>query len=129
MWNCARGLLSENESKFVDVQNYIFKHKPHLFCVTEADLHGPRSRILRRNTFSTDELVEKLHIPGYSLVLPDTWKTYDQARIVVFVSDNIKADVIPQNPNNHDLPLITFDVGLGRAKKTRVNFGICQKDR
>ena len=29
---------------------------------------------------------------------------------------------VPQLPGNSDLPLITLDIGLGRSKKTRVNF-------
>ena len=65
---------------------------------------------------------EKLHIPGYSVILPDSWKKYDQARIVVFISDDIKAVPVPQLPSNSDLPIITLDVGLGRCKKTRVNY-------
>ena len=61
--------------------------------MTEADLHGLRSRITRRKNYSTQDLLEKLYIPGYSITLPDSWKLHDQARLIVYVSDEIKAVV------------------------------------
>jgi hypothetical protein len=33
--------------------------------------------------------VEKLKIEGYSIVFPDTWNRFGQARIIAFVSDEI----------------------------------------
>ena len=124
MWNCGRGLLSETGNKLVDMHRYIEKYKPHLFCIIEADLHGPQSRIHRQKTFTTEELHEKLEIPGYSLILPDTWKCHDQARLIVFVNDEIKAVIVPQAIQYNDLPTVTLVIGMGRAKKTRVNLSL-----
>ena len=86
--------MCENSSKLVDVQSFLEKHKPHLLCITEADIHGPNSRINRRQNFTTEDINEKLKIPDYSIKLPDSWKTHDQARLIVFVSDDIKATIL-----------------------------------
>ena len=123
MWNCGRGLLCDgSDGKMPDVKRNIDRYKPHLFCIVEADLHGSKSRLQRQNTYTTQKLEESLSITGYSIILPDSWYKHDQARLVVFVSDDVKTEIVPQLPDNSDLPCITLDVGLGRAKKTRVNY-------
>ena len=122
LWNCGRGLLTENENKIIDIKRYIEQNKPHLLCITEADLHGPKSRLNCKTVFSTQDIEEKLHITGYSLLLPDTWRHFDQTRLIVFVSDDIKAAVVPQLPANNDLPIMSLDIGLGKSRKTRVNY-------
>ena len=126
VWNCNRGLLCQNgevQPKLVDVKRYIEKHSPHCLGIIETDIHGPRSRVHRRNNLTTEELREKLEIPGYSFFLPETWQHYDQARLVVYVSDQVKATVMKQRPEDYDLPVITLELGLGRGiRKTRVNY-------
>ena len=55
-WNCRRGLLNPDGSqspKINDIQLYLQKHQLHLFGIIESDLHGPRSRIRRKNPLST----------------------------------------------------------------------------
>ena len=126
-WNCNRGLLKANNDvidseKLVDVKLFIQEHKPHIFCVIESDLHGPNSRTYRRNILTTETILDQLKIEGYSLHLPETWYKYDQARLVVYVNDDIKYKKISIDNNINDLPTMTFEVGLGREKKTVVNF-------
>ena len=41
---------------------------------------------------------------------------------MIFVSDEIKAEIVPLPAAYNDLPCITLNVGIGRAKKTRVNY-------
>ena len=72
-WNCRRGLLNPNGSqspKVADIQLYLQKHQLHLFGIIESDLHGPKSTIRRRNPLSTKDVQDKLHIDGYSILLP-----------------------------------------------------------
>ena len=125
-WNCGRALLlgTEAEStKLTDIKQFIEKHEPHLFAVIECDLHGPNTTARNRvTTFSTQEVKDKLHIDGYSIELPDSWEEHHQARILVFISDKIKAKKKTQLASNSDLPILSFEVGLGRERKTNVNF-------
>ena len=53
--------------------------------------------------------------------LPDSWEKHGLARILVYVSDEVRAvrEVLP--PGDSDLPSMTLQVGLGREKKTSVN--------
>ena len=89
-WNCRKKLLNHhiNEtSKFVDVKCFIQKHKPHVFGLIESDLHSPLSNCIRKNKFSTEEVIDELKIDEYSLVFPDTWNHFGQARIVAYVKE------------------------------------------
>ena len=125
-WNCNRGLLKNlqetDSDKLTDIKIFVEEYKPHLLGVIESDLHGPNSRAARNSNFTSDEIQERLKISGYRLELPDTWKTHDQARIIVYISDQIKSKKIDLNNVNFDLPSLTFEIGLGRERKTCVNF-------
>ena len=89
-WNCRRGLLNPDGSqshKITDIQLYLHKHQLHIFGIIESDLHGPNSRVRRRNPLSTKDVHEKLHIDGYYILLPQSWHSHDQARVIVYVKD------------------------------------------
>ena len=63
-----------------------------------------------------------LSVPGYSLEFPRTWDTHGQARLLVYISNEIKY-TRKESPQHHDdLPNITLEVGLGRARKTILNY-------
>ena len=64
----------------------------------------------------------KLNIDGYQIVLPSSWTCHGQARIIVYAKDDIKAKVVHNDLGNSDLPSISLEVGIGREKKTLVNF-------
>ena len=100
--------------KYVEIKEYIQNNNPHLLAIIESDLHGPDTTANRTTTFSTEEIKEKLHIDGYTIELPDSWTTHHQARIMVYVSDNIRAKRRTTPVTDSDLPSITFEVGLGR---------------
>ena len=123
-WNCRKKLLnhhSNETSKFVDVKCFIQKHKPHVFGLIESDLHSPLSNCIRKNKFSTEEVIDKLKIDGYSLVFPDTWNHFGQARIVAYVSDDLIFRQKETDMKYAELPNITLDIGLGKEKKTTLN--------
>ena len=124
-WNCNRGLIINNveseSDKLVDVKVFMEKHKPHLMAIIETDLHGPGSRTHRSKYYTTDEIHDKL-IDGYRIELPNTWTNHNQARLIVYVNDQLKAKKIDITDDVDDLPTITFEIGMGRERKSIVNF-------
>ena len=124
LWNCRKGLLGINDSestKLTEVKIFLDKHKPHAFGIIESDLHSPLSRLNRQAVFSTEEVNEKLNIEGYKLELPDTWLHFGQARLIVYIRDDVNYKRFLVNNYTH-LPNITFEVGIGRERKTLLNF-------
>ena len=83
-WNCDRGLLTHN--KLDDIKVYISRELPTAFSVVECNLNRNEQGQVRTNEFSTTDLLQTLHIPGYSIVLPDSWYNHSIARIYVYVS-------------------------------------------
>ena len=119
-WNCNRGLLQAGEGesiKLTEIKLFIEEHNPHLLGIIESDIHGQTSRLNRSTTFKTEDIHKRLEIEGYSIFLPDSWDTHHQARILVYVRDDIKVKVKSLEALNHDLPTITLEIGLGREKR------------
>ena len=56
--------------------------KPHCFGVIESDLYGHASPNNNLKKYSKEEIYEKLKIDGYSIILPQTWETHGQARLI-----------------------------------------------
>ena len=124
-WNCGRGLMSSTGSvsdKLLDIKLFIQKNKPSIFGIIESDIHGVKSPSNRKKTYSREDILEQLNIEGYSILLPDTWDTYNQARIIVYGRDDMKIKQRKNPDNIKDLPSITLEVGIGRERKTLVNF-------
>ena len=72
-WNCRKGLLLPNNSpseKLTDVESLLQRHDLHLLAVIESYLHGVGSRVKRVNPISTKEIMENLHVKGFSIKLP-----------------------------------------------------------
>ena len=68
-WNCGRGLMSRNNAssdKLLDIKLFIEKHKPSLLGILESDIHGVLTPSNRKTTFSKDDILDQLHIEGYS---------------------------------------------------------------
>ena len=63
-----------------------------------------------------------LNIPGYSIELPATCDKYGQARIIVFVSNEIKCVRRNSVQSVQVLPSITLEIGIWRARKSIVNY-------
>ena len=117
-WNCGRAIFN----KVTDIKLFIEEHKPHLYAISEADLHSPDSVPTRRSTLTTEEIQERLQVEGYTIILPDTWEAFNHARIIVYASNEIKV-IKRENPVLiKDLPSITLEVGRGRERKSLVNF-------
>ena len=80
-WNCGRALTD----KMIDIKLFVQNHKPVLFAIIEADLHGSNSSANRRTSYTTEDINSKFEIEGYSIILPDTWNLVVQARIIVMI--------------------------------------------
>ena len=122
VWNCGRGLVQDGFShKLFEIKQFIESKKPHCFCIIESDFYSHTSPINRFRKYSTHEIREKLKIDGYKIEFPQTWATHGQARLICYVSDEIKyTRKIFQN-NDH-IPSITLEIGLGRATRTTVHY-------
>ena len=124
VWNCRRGLLNSDGSpsnKINDIKLYIQKHNLHIFGIIESDLHWPTSRIGRPHPLSTLDIDNKLPIDSYRINVPQTWYHHDQARLIMYVREDIKIYEVRGLDNYVDLPSIRIDISLGREKKTTIN--------
>lgn len=123
-WNCNRGLFHNvdgmDSDKLVDIKLFIEKNKPHLFCIIETDLHGQNSRIIRQNTLKIEDIKDKLKVKGYNIEVPNTWDALDQARLIVYVSDNVKVKKLNMLNSDNNLPSLTFEIGSGREREKRL---------
>ena len=63
-----------------------------------------------------------MHIDGYNILLPDTWDLFGQASIIVYAKEDLKIKQRKNPDTVKDLPSITLEIGLGREKRTLVNF-------
>jgi hypothetical protein len=118
VWNCGRGLVQEDFShKFSEIKQFIESKKPHCFGIIESDFYSHMSPVNRVRKYTTEEIKEKLKIDGYKLEFPQTWANHGQARIICYVSDEIKYSRTIFANNDH-IPSITLEIGLGRATRT-----------
>ena len=104
-------------SKFQDIKQFVANKKPHLFGIIEADIFSPTSNQNRLNKFDKATVKSLLSISGYSIELPDTWDEYGQARLLVYVCNDIISVRKRTDLLNKDLPTITLKIGLGKARK------------
>ena len=121
-WNCSRGLVQDGFSiKHAEIKQFIQLKKPHCFAVIETDFYGHQNASNRRK-YSTEEIREKLKIDGYKIEFPSTWFTHGQARLICYVSEDIKYTRKHLNDGLDHIPSITLEIGLGRATKTTVHY-------
>ena len=124
-WNCRKGLVKSDNTaseKLTDIKQFLYKNDLHLLGVIESDLHSLSSRVKRAKPISTKEIIQNLHIEGYAIKLPLSWKVHGQARILLYVKVNIKVKLKEISRQDSDLPSLSCEIGLGREKKSCVNF-------
>ena len=61
-----------------EVRNLVQKEKPHILGISEAEL--------KRNNHN----IKCLKLPGYDLLLPESWEKNGKARIVVYVKKSLQ---------------------------------------
>ena len=123
LWICSRGLVQDGfSSKLAEIKQFVELKKPHCFAIIESDIYSPQSPITRHRKYSTAEVREKLKIDGYSIEFPSTWEAHGQARLICYVSDQIKYKRKKLNDGLSHIPSITLEVGLGKATTTTVHY-------
>ena len=123
-WNCRRGLLDkDNEAteKLLEIEQYIEENKLHALCIIESDLHSATSRVKRNNPANTETIHARLRIEGFSIILPDTWDSHGQARIMLYIKEDVRYEIIRNPRDCNDLPSISCKLGIGK-EKVFVNF-------
>ena len=125
VWNCRKGLLLKDNSpiyKVDDIKSLLQRHNLHLLAIVESDLHGVGSRVPRVNPISTKQIFESLHIDGYNIKLPMSWQSHGQARVFLYAKEGISIKMRELSQLDSDLPSLSCEIGLGREKRTCVNF-------
>ena len=72
--------------------------------------------------YRTNEIKEKLKIDVYKIELPKPWDIHGQARLICYVSEDLKYSRKYFDPTFNHIPSITLEIGLGRATKTTVHY-------
>ena len=122
MWNCGRGLVQEGFSvKLNEIKQFLKSKKPHCFGIIESDLFSPLSKN-NRVKYTTDELKDILKVDGYRIEFPNSWNVHGQARLICYVSQEVKCTQKVLISDVDYLPTITLEIGLGRATKTLVHY-------
>ena len=122
VWNCGRGLVQEGFSiKLREIKQFLESKKPHCFGVIESDLFSPRCQN-NRTKYSPEELREILKVDGYKIEFPNSWDKHGQARLICYVSQEIKCTRKVLHSDFDHLPTITLEIGLGKATKTTVHY-------
>ena len=107
------GLLEADGSaseKLEEIINFTEQNNLHVLGVTEAALHGAKSRVKRQSPATLPSLKYHLNIPGYTLLLPTTWEKHGQARLMVYVRESVSFKIVTLHSSLHDLPLLTLEV-------------------
>ena len=121
-WNCDRGFLTGN--KIEDLKCFAQRSKSHIISVSEVNLTRDENNTNDNSTnkLSTSQVMDQLKIPGYSLILPESWQLHKKARIILYVSDELNFKTCKLNDDEKHLQTITLEVGFGRSSKHFVNF-------
>ena len=77
---------------------------------------------MSKTEFSTEQLMETFQIPGYNIILPDSWTVHDKARIILYVNSELNIKVCSLENDEKQLQVITLEIGFGRSKKHFLSF-------
>ena len=119
-WNCDKGYLSQK--KLDDVKIAAEKFSPHAKGVSEVFFKRKESNLDESSNtiLSTEQLLQKIEIPKYKVVLPDYWYKHNIAR--VYVKDDLKVKVKHAEEDSDHLQSILLELGYGRGKPHYFNF-------
>ena len=123
-WNCGKGLLDSNNfstAKLAEIEHFISDNNLDILIVAEAGLHGRKSRIIRSYPVTSTIIRTALRIPGFQILLPESWELHETARLIMYVSDNIQVKQVSTPVLVSDLPIINIEVKKGKAAPTLVS--------
>ena len=108
VWNCRRSV----EDKLENIKALLNKHNLHILGLVETDLHGEKSRIWRNKPLTTEEIMRNLKIENYKIILPQSWYTHQQARVIVYVKDDVKFKISEISKTSDELPSISGEISI-----------------
>ena len=124
-WNCNRGLLDSKgraTDKVSEIHQFMLANMIDIMALNEAGIHGPRSHTIRATPMSDTSLHRELALPGYRILLLESWSKHDTARIMVYVRAEINTSTIQTQTHTADLPVISFTARKGAEAKTAFTF-------
>jgi hypothetical protein len=68
------------------------------------------------------DIEKKLDIPGYKLLLPQSWYAHGQARVLVIAKEELQVKLRNLGNHNSDLQTLICEIGLAKEKRTLVSF-------
>ena len=119
MWNCRKGLTNKENlptANIVYVKDFLSTNDLRILCLIEANLNGVTSRVMRAAPITSREIEENLKVENYKTLLPQSWQVHGQARILLYVRDDINLKVKPLARENTYLPSVPCEIGVGRDK-------------
>ena len=123
-WNCSKGLLDKNNfltEKIAEIEAFIHTHDFDVLAVAEAGLHGIRSHTVRSFPVTTTTITNALRIPGYNIILPESWSQHDTARLFIYVKEDMTYKIINTTVYSADLPTISILVKRGKQAPTALS--------
>ena len=123
-WNCRKGLLDKNNhptDKVHAIATFLTETKVDILSVCESALHGPKSRTQRSYPVTNAIITNSLRVPGYSIVLPESWKRHETSRLYLYIKDDVNFKKIQSTVNTSDLPIITIQARKGGEANTIVS--------
>ena len=112
-WNCRKGLIDGNKlptSKISEIRHFMYEMNIHLLCVTECDIHGVKSTNFVRQKLSHEEVTDALHIQGYTVKFPASWRVHGVARLIVYVKNEINLVIHKTSLSCSDLPTFSCEI-------------------
>ena len=106
--------------KVGEIALFITTHDLDILAISESNLHGVRSRVMRTNPVNIHCINNALRIPGYHIILPDSWQHHHTARIFLYVRDSITSVNISTNVDSTDLPIIAVKAKKNKEEPTAV---------
>ena len=100
------------QNKVNEIKKIIEDHKPHIIGCSECELRKvPQS-----------DIISKLKIPGYQLILPKSWESHEYARVVVYIKKSLEYERLDVLEDDH-LQTIWIKCGFINTKKGYICHG------
>ena len=104
-----------------EIKHFIQDKKPQVLGIIESELFKTTSTANRAAKYTTEDVIDKLSIEGYKLILPASWEQHGIEQIIMYVSEDLKYKTKPPVAGSEDLPTITVEIGIGRETKTTIH--------
>ena len=91
-------------NKMSEVRSLVQKEKPHILGISEAEL--------KKNNHD----IRSLKLPGYDLLLPQSWEKDGRARVCVYVKKSLQYEQL-QNLQDSDIQTVWLRAGFKNTRK------------